>query len=319
MGNVWEWVGGGTKEKRILRGGESVLQTRDGGRGGVIARRGVGYQTGLFFLALPPAAIQPPVTPVRASHHPSCPATRPPPAACRPSARVPIYPRTVPLKLPLFYLARVARCGPGGVGRGVSGSFVDTLDGSANHLLRVSTRMENSADSGSHNTGFRCVRQPKLCVWTMSCTWFSAHKPPRTHRALCSAQCPWRSNADWCLQSDVVPDSILLTRALIHIIRPATSSRRRRRRRVAGGATSEPTRTHRHHHPVPTTNRPRASPGWRGCEPEWSGLSRRPTDRQNGRGPQRPGAGQGGAGTRGCVPCDWLRCLESGRRCGWEE
>jgi len=41
------------------------------------------------------------------------------------------------------------------------GSFVDTLDGSANHLLRVSTRMENSADSGSHNTGFRCARDLK--------------------------------------------------------------------------------------------------------------------------------------------------------------
>ena len=38
---------------------------------------------------------------------------------------------------------------------------MDTLDGSANHLLRVSTRMENSADSGSHNTGFRCARDLK--------------------------------------------------------------------------------------------------------------------------------------------------------------
>eukprot|EP00035_Acanthoeca_spectabilis_P007590 m.138699 g.138699 ORF g.138699 m.138699 type:complete len:377 (+) comp14005_c0_seq1:3220-4350(+) len=38
------------------------------------------------------------------------------------------------------------------------GSYVDTIDGSANHLLRVSTRMENSADSGGHNTGFRCAR-----------------------------------------------------------------------------------------------------------------------------------------------------------------
>ena len=38
------------------------------------------------------------------------------------------------------------------------GSYVDTIDGSANHALRVSTRMENSADSGSHNTGFRCAR-----------------------------------------------------------------------------------------------------------------------------------------------------------------
>eukprot|EP00040_Diaphanoeca_grandis_P005579 m.33522 g.33522 ORF g.33522 m.33522 type:complete len:381 (+) comp16832_c0_seq1:87-1229(+) len=41
------------------------------------------------------------------------------------------------------------------------GSYVDTIDGSANHLLRVSTRMENSADSGSHNTGFRCARTIK--------------------------------------------------------------------------------------------------------------------------------------------------------------
>lgn len=39
-----------------------------------------------------------------------------------------------------------------------TGSYVDTIDGSANHLLRVSTRMENSADSGGHNTGFRCAR-----------------------------------------------------------------------------------------------------------------------------------------------------------------
>jgi formylglycine-generating enzyme required for sulfatase activity len=38
------------------------------------------------------------------------------------------------------------------------GSYVDTLDGSANHLLRVSTRMVNSPDSGGANTGFRCAR-----------------------------------------------------------------------------------------------------------------------------------------------------------------
>jgi len=37
------------------------------------------------------------------------------------------------------------------------GSYVDTLDGSHNHPLRVWTRMENSPDSGSHNTGFRCA------------------------------------------------------------------------------------------------------------------------------------------------------------------
>jgi len=38
------------------------------------------------------------------------------------------------------------------------GSYVDTIDGSANHLLRVSTRMQNSPDSGGANTGFRCAR-----------------------------------------------------------------------------------------------------------------------------------------------------------------
>jgi len=38
------------------------------------------------------------------------------------------------------------------------GSFVDSLDGSWNHRARVSTRMGNTADSGSHNSGFRCAR-----------------------------------------------------------------------------------------------------------------------------------------------------------------
>lgn len=37
------------------------------------------------------------------------------------------------------------------------GSFVDSIDGRFNHALRVWTRMENTADSGSVNTGFRCV------------------------------------------------------------------------------------------------------------------------------------------------------------------
>merc|ERR1712232_744871 len=37
------------------------------------------------------------------------------------------------------------------------GSYVDTLDGKYNHALRVWTRMDNSPDSGSHNTGFRCA------------------------------------------------------------------------------------------------------------------------------------------------------------------
>jgi len=37
------------------------------------------------------------------------------------------------------------------------GSYVDSIDGSFNHPARVSTRMENSADSSSGNIGFRCA------------------------------------------------------------------------------------------------------------------------------------------------------------------
>ncbi|KAG8464011.1 hypothetical protein KFE25_000179 [Diacronema lutheri] len=37
------------------------------------------------------------------------------------------------------------------------GSFVDSVDGRTNHPLRVSTRMDNAADSGSFNIGFRCA------------------------------------------------------------------------------------------------------------------------------------------------------------------
>jgi len=38
------------------------------------------------------------------------------------------------------------------------GSFIDSLDGSFNHKATVVTRMGNTADSGSYNTGFRCAR-----------------------------------------------------------------------------------------------------------------------------------------------------------------
>ena len=37
------------------------------------------------------------------------------------------------------------------------GSFVDTVDGRYNHALRCATRMDQTADSGSQNTGFRCA------------------------------------------------------------------------------------------------------------------------------------------------------------------
>ena len=38
------------------------------------------------------------------------------------------------------------------------GSYVDSVDGSFNHKATVYTRMGNTADSGGHNTGFRCAR-----------------------------------------------------------------------------------------------------------------------------------------------------------------
>ena len=38
------------------------------------------------------------------------------------------------------------------------GSYVDSADGSFNHKASVYTRMGNTADSGGHNTGFRCAR-----------------------------------------------------------------------------------------------------------------------------------------------------------------
>jgi len=36
------------------------------------------------------------------------------------------------------------------------GSFIDSMDGSFNHKLRVTTRMVNDADSAGNNMGFRC-------------------------------------------------------------------------------------------------------------------------------------------------------------------
>ena len=38
------------------------------------------------------------------------------------------------------------------------GSFVDSVDGAFNHKVTATTRMGNDADSGSINTGFRCVK-----------------------------------------------------------------------------------------------------------------------------------------------------------------
>eukprot|EP00946_MAST-07B_sp_MAST-7B-sp1_P002171 g2171.t1 len=38
------------------------------------------------------------------------------------------------------------------------GSFVDSVDGKTNHKVTATTRMGNTPDSGSVNTGFRCVK-----------------------------------------------------------------------------------------------------------------------------------------------------------------
>eukprot|EP00931_Biecheleriopsis_adriatica_P106018 TRINITY_DN80535_c0_g1_i1.p1 TRINITY_DN80535_c0_g1~~TRINITY_DN80535_c0_g1_i1.p1 ORF type:complete len:370 (-),score=107.78 TRINITY_DN80535_c0_g1_i1:36-1145(-) len=38
------------------------------------------------------------------------------------------------------------------------GSFLDSIDGAFNHKATVVSRMGNTADSGSYNTGFRCAR-----------------------------------------------------------------------------------------------------------------------------------------------------------------
>lgn len=37
------------------------------------------------------------------------------------------------------------------------GSFIDSLDGSFNHAVRVSTKQVNSGDSSASNVGFRCA------------------------------------------------------------------------------------------------------------------------------------------------------------------
>ena len=41
------------------------------------------------------------------------------------------------------------------------GSYLDSIDGSANHKVTVATRMGNTADSGGGNTGFRCAKKGK--------------------------------------------------------------------------------------------------------------------------------------------------------------
>ena len=41
------------------------------------------------------------------------------------------------------------------------GSFIDSIDGKFNHVVMVSTRQENSADSTASNAGFRCAASAK--------------------------------------------------------------------------------------------------------------------------------------------------------------
>lgn len=42
------------------------------------------------------------------------------------------------------------------------GSFIDSADGRFNHIVRVSTRQENSGDSAASNIGFRCAADAQL-------------------------------------------------------------------------------------------------------------------------------------------------------------
>ena len=37
------------------------------------------------------------------------------------------------------------------------GSFIDSIDGKYNHIVLVSTKQTNSADSAASNVGFRCA------------------------------------------------------------------------------------------------------------------------------------------------------------------
>ena len=62
------------------------------------------------------------------------------------------------------------------------GSYVDSLDGAFNHALRVSTRMDQTPDSGSANTGFRCARtfNADLPPDASSTTSGTHEKPPAT-------------------------------------------------------------------------------------------------------------------------------------------
>jgi formylglycine-generating enzyme required for sulfatase activity len=41
------------------------------------------------------------------------------------------------------------------------GSYLDSVDGTANHKVTAATRMGNTADSGGGNTGFRCAKKGK--------------------------------------------------------------------------------------------------------------------------------------------------------------
>ena len=45
------------------------------------------------------------------------------------------------------------------------GSFIDSADGSFNHIVLVSTRQLNSPDSSASNVGFRCAKSVDIEVY----------------------------------------------------------------------------------------------------------------------------------------------------------
>ncbi|XP_077998546.1 inactive C-alpha-formylglycine-generating enzyme 2-like [Glandiceps talaboti] len=60
------------------------------------------------------------------------------------------------------------------------GSYVDTKDGSFNHIARVTTRMGNTADAGSDNLGFRCASNVELDKYKPTGTAPKGKKADRT-------------------------------------------------------------------------------------------------------------------------------------------
>lgn len=67
------------------------------------------------------------------------------------------------------------------------GSFIDSVDGGWNHEARVSTRMGNTPDSSSSNTGFRCARMWDREIEPHKIDGSGAPPPPPTPKSKAKA------------------------------------------------------------------------------------------------------------------------------------